>query len=195
MNDDREQSGVDPSVERELVLAAQRGDRSAQKSLYQLYHERVYSLVFYALDDTTSAEDVTQIVFLKIYSSLNRFRYEAAFSTWVYRIALNECLNRNQRRGLSHLPLDEVLGSMDERDKNPSPDIRHEQNQRQEIIQRAVMELSPKLRSVVILKYVEGLSYEEIAEVLKCSTGTVASRLSRALAQLESRLRPLQKIL
>lgn len=193
MNKDRE-SG-DSAEERQFVLAAQSGDRSAQKALYKLYHERVYNLVFYALDDTSTAEDVTQIVFLKIYSSLQRFRYESAFSTWVYRIALNECLNRNQRSGIKHLPLDEILGSREEQDKNLAPDLRHEQRQRQEIIQKAVMELTPKLRSVVILKYVEGLSYEEIAAVLKCSTGTVASRLSRALAQLESRLHPLKKVL
>jgi RNA polymerase sigma-70 factor, ECF subfamily len=193
MEKDRDQS--DSADERALVLAAQQGDRSAQKALYKLYHQRVYNLVYYALDEPSAAEDVTQIVFLKIYHALPGFRYEAAFSTWVYRIALNECLNRNQRSGVAPLPLEDILGSRDEEDKSLSPDARHEQRQRQEIIQKALLELSPKLRSVVLLKYVEGLSYEEIAGVLNCSTGTVASRLSRALAQLQTRLQPLKKIL
>ncbi len=193
MNKDRENG--DGIEECQVVLAAQRGDRAAQKTLYKLYHERVYNLVYYALNETTAAEDVTQIVFLKIYSSLQRFRYESAFSTWVYRIALNECLNRNQRGSIHYLPLDDILGSIDEQDRNLPPDLRHEQNERQAILQQAVMELTPKLRAVIILKYIEGLSYEEIAAVLKCSAGTVASRLSRALTQLESRLQPLKTIL
>lgn len=183
------------SQERELVVLAQLGDRAAQKSIYKLYRERVHNMVFYSLGDAVFAEDVSQAIFLKIFRALPGFRFESSLATWIYRIALNECLNQNRRTGAQHVPLDTILGSGDEIDGNLLPDVEHERSQRQEIIQQAVLELSPKLRTVVVLKYIEGLSYEEIAQILNCSTGTVASRLSRALSGLESRLRPLRRLI
>jgi RNA polymerase sigma-70 factor (ECF subfamily) len=181
--------------ERELILDAQRGDRAAQRSIYKLYNERVFNIVYYSIGDAVFAEDLTQTIFLKIFRALTGFRFESTLSTWIYRIALNECLNHARGGGAQYVPLDAILGSGDEMDMNLTPDIEHERNQRQEILQQAVMELSPKLRTVVVLKYVEGFSYEEISQVLDCSPGTVASRLNRALSNLESRLRPLRKIL
>ena len=181
--------------EKHLVAAAQGGDRAAQKAIYQLFHERVYTLVFYAANQPAAAEDLTQTIFLKIFRALPQFRHESRLATWIYRIALNECLNHNRRSSAEYVPLEAILGSGDEIDAAPAPDSRHERGQRQAIIQQAVMDLSPKLRAVIVLKYVEGLSYEEIAQVLECSAGTVASRLSRGLASLEERLRPLRKIL
>ena len=181
--------------ERQLVISAQDGDRAAQKSIYKLYRERVHNIVFYSLSDAIFAEDVSQAIFLKIFRALPSFRFESSLATWIYRIALNECLNQNRRTGAQYVPLDAILGSGDEIDTTLLPDLEHERSQRQEIIQQAVLELSPKLRRVVVLKYVEGLSYEEIAEVLDCSVGTVGSRLSRALLGLESRLRPLRRVL
>jgi RNA polymerase sigma-70 factor, ECF subfamily len=183
------------SQERELIILAQLGDRAAQKSIYKLYRERVHNMVFYSLGDAVFAEDVSQAIFLKIFRALPGFRFESSLATWIYRIALNECLNQNRRTGAQYVPLDAILGSGDEIDTSLLPDLEHERSQRQEIIQQAVLELSPKLRTVVVLKYNEGLSYEEIAEVLNCSIGTVASRLSRALSGLESRLRPLRRVI
>ncbi len=181
--------------ERELILDAQRGDRSAQRSIYRLYNERVFNIVYYSIGDAVFAEDLTQTIFLKIFRALSGFRFESTLSTWIYRIAVNECMNHSRGSGAQYVPLDAILGSGEEMDMNLTPDVEHERNQRQEIIQQAVMELSPKLRAVVVLKYIEGFSYEEISAVLDCSPGTVASRLNRALTSLESRLRPLRKIL
>jgi RNA polymerase sigma-70 factor, ECF subfamily len=181
--------------ERDLVVAAQRGDRSAFKALYERYRDRVYNLVFYTLGDELWAEDVLQIVFIKIYKGLPNFRFEAAIATWMYRIAINECLNQQQRRGAQYVPFEAILGSDDEFDTDSLPDLQHAHNERREIIRQAVMELSPKLRAVVALKYLEGLSYEEIAAALECAPGTVASRLNRALSELETRLRPLKRLL
>jgi RNA polymerase sigma-70 factor (ECF subfamily) len=181
--------------EQELILAAQNGDRAAQKSIYRLYRDRVHNIVFYSLGDMVFAEDVSQIIFLKIFRALPGFRFESSLATWIYRIALNECLNQNRRSGAQYVPLDAIMGSSDEIDTGFLPDLEQERNQRQKIIQQAVMELSPKLRTVVVLKYLEGLSYEEIAQTLDCSLGTVASRLSRALSRLESRLRPFRTAL
>jgi RNA polymerase sigma-70 factor (ECF subfamily) len=181
--------------ERELIAAAQRGDRGAFKDIYDRYRDRVYTLIFYSLGDELWAEDVLQIVFIKIYKGLPGFRFEAAPATWMYRIALNECLNQQQRRGAQYVPFEAILGSDDEFDTEATPDLQHADKERREIIRQAVMELSPKLRAVVALKYLEGFSYEEIAATLECAPGTVASRLNRALAELEARLRPLKRLL
>ncbi|HXU37807.1 MAG TPA: sigma-70 family RNA polymerase sigma factor [Blastocatellia bacterium] len=183
------------SEERELVDAARREDRGAFKALYERYRDRVYNLAFYSLGEELWAEDVLQIVFLKIYRGLPAFRYEASLSTWIYRIAVNECQNQLQRRGAKHVPLDAILGSDEEFDTAKLPDTEHLERERRQILRDAVMDLSPKLRGVVVLKYVEGLSYDEIARVLECAPGTVASRLNRALAELETRLHPLRRIL
>lgn len=183
------------SKERDLIVAAQRGDRTAFKALYDRYRDRVYNLIFYSIGDELGAEDVLQIVFVKIYRGLPGFRFEASFATWVYRITVNECLNQQRGRGAQHVPFEALLGSDEELDKASAADSRHSEGERREIIHRAVMDLSPKLRAVVALRYLEELSYDEIATVLQCSQGTVASRLNRALSDLEERLRPLRRLL
>ena len=183
------------SEERELVDAARREDRGTFKALYERYRDRVYNLAFYSLGEELWAEDVLQIVFLKIYRGLPTFRYEASLSTWIYRIAINECQNQLQRRGAKHVPLDAILDRDEEFDTAQLPDTEQLERERRQILRDAVMDLSPKLRGVVVLKYVEGLSYDEIARVLECAPGTVASRLNRALAELETRLHPLRRIL
>ncbi len=182
-------------TERELVLRAQGGDRAAFKGLYERFRDRVYNLVFYSLGDQLAAEDVIQVIFIKVYRALPGFRFESSLATWIYRITLNECLDQKRRRGGQYVPLEAILGSGDEFDEALRPDERHALNQRQEIVRQAIMELPPKMRAVVALKYLEELSYEEIATVLDCAPGTVASRLNRALARLEARLRPLKRIL
>jgi len=183
------------SEERDIVVAAQRGDRAAFKALYDRYRDRVYNLIFYSIGDELGAEDVLQIVFVKIYRGLPAFRFEASFATWIYRITVNECLNQQRGRGAQDIPFEALLGSDDEFDKAPAADLQHAEDERREIIHRAVMDLSPKLRSVIALRYLEELSYDEIASVLQCSQGTVASRLNRALSGLEERLRPLRRLL
>jgi len=181
--------------ERATIIAVQQGDRDAFKALYERYRDRVYNIIFYSMGDELRAEDVLQIVFVKVYRGLPNFRFEASFATWIYRIALNECLNQQRRRGAQHVPFEALLGSDEELDSGAAADAQHAEGERREIVHRAVMELSPKLRAVVALKYLEGLTYEEIASVLECSPGTVASRLNRALGELEARLRPLRRLL
>jgi RNA polymerase sigma-70 factor (ECF subfamily) len=181
--------------ERATIIAVQQGDREAFKALYERYRDRVYNVIFYSIGDELRAEDVLQIVFLKIYRGLANFRFEASLATWIYRITLNECLNQQRGRGAQHVPFEALLGSDEELDAGAAADLQHAEGERREIVHRAVMELSPKLRAVVALKYLDGLSYEEIASVLECSPGTVASRLNRALSELEARLRPLRRLL
>ena len=181
--------------ERDLIAAAQQGDRAAFKAIYENHRDRVYNLVFYCLKDVRLIEDVLQNIFLKVYRGLPRFRFEANLATWIYRVTINECQNQNRRSNARHVPIETILGSGDEIDMSSTPDDWHARNERSEIVQRAVLQLSPKLRAVVVLKYLEGLSYDEIAEALECAPGTVASRLNRALEDLESRLSPLKQVL
>lgn len=188
------QSGRDSEAgpeERELILAAQDGDRGAFRVLYERYRDRVFSLISYTLKDPPLSEDVLQTVFVKVFQALPFFRHESCFHTWIYRVAINECRNRKRQRRL-FVPIEDVQGRWNEPSAGMSPDVVHETQQIAGEIQRAVLELRPKLREVVVLKYVEELSYEEIAAVLGCSQGTVASRLHRALSILEARLQALK---
>ncbi len=184
-----------PSDERTLVTSAQGGDRAALREIYDRHRDSVHRVIFYWLNEPLLVEDMLQTVFLKIYRALPRFRFEAALSTWIYRIALNECLNHNQRRRMDQVPLDAILGGGEELDSTESIDDQHARREVSRILQQAVMDLPPRLRAVVVLKYVEGLSYDEIARVLECAPGTVASRLSRALSRMEEQLRPLKNLL
>ena len=185
-----EEEGSEPA-ERDLIVEAQKGDTAAFKVLYERYRDRVFSLINYTLKDRTLSEDTLQTVFVKVFQALPFFRHESGFHTWIYRVALNECRNRKRRRRL-FVPIEDIANSMNKPDPATAPDALHASRELSRIIQKAVLDLRPKLRSVVVLKYVEELSYEEIATVLGCSPGTVASRLHRALGILESRLAPLR---
>jgi RNA polymerase sigma-70 factor, ECF subfamily len=181
--------------ERSLVLAAQRGDSVAFRELYEDYRGRVYSLAIYSTADDSDAQDLVQAVFLSIFRGLRSFRFQSSFSTWVYRIAHNECQNYHRQHRTNFVPLEAILGGSDEIDPNPISDVQHARQECRSIIQQAVMQLPFQMREAVVLRYVEGLSYEEMAKVLGCAPGTVASRLSRALTELEERMRPFRRFL
>ena len=167
--------------ERATIIAVQQGDRDAFKALYERYRDRVYNIIFYSIGDELRAEDVLQIVFLKIFRGLADFRFEASLATWIYRVTLNECFNQQRGRGAQHIPFEALLGSDEELDTSAAADLQHAEGER--------------YRTAVVLRDIEDLSYEEIASVLECSPGTVASRLNRALSELEARLRPLRRLL
>jgi RNA polymerase sigma-70 factor, ECF subfamily len=178
--------------DRELVRLAQRGTDEALAALYSRYADRVVTLCFYTLGSRTAAEDAMQSVFLKAFRGLAEFRGQSEFRTWLFRIAINHCNDELRMRSAQYVPLESIMGSDREIASRLSPDEEHESRQTELIVARALRELSPKLRSVAILRYIEDLSYEEIAAVLNCSKGTVASRLNRALTDLERILRPLR---
>jgi RNA polymerase sigma-70 factor, ECF subfamily len=181
--------------ERNLVLAARRGDSAAFRELYDTYRQPTWNLVVYSIGDSLQAQDVLQTVFLKVFRGLRSFRFQCRLSTWIYRIAHNECQDHHRRRRAPHVPLEAILGSRSEIDTRPISDDQHARQERKVILQQALLQLPFKMREVVVLKYLEGLSYEEMSRVLRCAPGTVASRLNRALAELEERLRPFRRIL
>jgi RNA polymerase sigma-70 factor (ECF subfamily) len=174
-------------AERSAVLAARDGDEAAFRELYDAYRDPVWTLVLSLVGDALQAQDIVQNVFFKAFRGLGGFRFQSGLYTWIYRIALNECRNHLRRRSAPVLPLEAILGGRDEVDRAYADD---RSNARKAALREAVMLLPFKMREVVVLKYVEGLSYREMSRVLRCPPGTVASRLNRALAELEARLRP-----
>jgi len=178
--------------ERSIVLAARRGDADAFRELYSAYRDPIWTLVVSLVGDSSQAQDVMQNVFFKAFRGLGGFRFQSGLFTWIYRIARNECLNHLRRREVPYVPLEDVLGSGDEIDRARVSDL---EEARQAALRDAVKHLPLKMREVVVLKYVEDLSYTEMSRILGCPPGTVASRLNRALAELETRLRPFKGLL
>jgi RNA polymerase sigma-70 factor, ECF subfamily len=180
---------ADAERERGLALAARTGDEAAFREIYEAYRERIWTFIVYSIGDANQAQDILQIVFLKAFRGLGGFRFRSSLFTWIYRIARNECRNYHRGRGVPPMPLEAILGSRDEIDGRTGPE---DPAVSRVVLRTALLRLSPKMREVVVLRYLEGLSYDEISRVLGCACGTVASRLNRALAELEEHLRPFQ---
>jgi len=176
--------------EARLIEACQSGDRAAFHTLFETYKDKVYSIALHFSNDEALARDVTQQVFLKLFTTITQFRHDSEFATWLYRIVANACIDE-QRKQRRFVPFAE---GVEVRDMKASGSLEQSYMRRQmaESVRAAISTLSPKLRLPVLLKYVEGLSYDEIAEALGCSKGTVASRLNRGhkiLARKLSHLR------
>ena len=173
------------SNDRDLVEACRRGERDAFRALFETHKDKVYSIALRFTGEESLAMDIAQDTFLKLFSSIAEFRGDSAFSTWVYRLVVNACLD-HKRRSWRLIPIaDELIAVLRSPGDSLSALMHSEMRSR---VRAAVDKLSPDLRITVVLRYTEGLSYEEIAGVLNCSTGTVASRLNRAHKALERRL-------
>jgi RNA polymerase sigma-70 factor (ECF subfamily) len=176
----------------ETLDACRRGDRDAFRALYDLYKDRVYSIaVHFFHGDADAASDVTQQVFLKLMREVSRFRGDATFSTWLYRMVVNACVDRGRRRRGDTAAIDPVL-----LDAMPSAVAPHDdalaRGELASSVQAAIAGLPVKLRAAILLRYFDDLSYADMASVLNCSVGTVASRLSRGHRLLAKALAPLR---
>jgi len=181
----REQSRTHEPVDWQVIAACQLGDRDALRILFEIYNDRVYSIAMYSLGGTEAmAADVTQQVFVKLMTRINQFRGQSEFTTWLYRLVVNTCRDE-QRKTRRFVPLADVsIPAI----ASQSPRADYTRKELSERVQAAVSQLKPKLRWPILLRYVEDLSYEEIAGVLGCSKGTVASRLNRGHKALARRL-------
>ncbi len=181
---------VRESSERALVEACKRGERDAFRTLFETYKNKVYSVALRFAGEEGAAMDIAQDTFVKLFSCIRDFRGDSGFETWVYRIVVNSCLDQ-KRRTRRLVPLaDELMATLRASGDVLAQMLRAEIGDR---VRAAVENLSPDLRIVIVLRYTEGLAYEQIAEVLGCSQGTVASRLNRAHKALERRLAHLAK--
>jgi RNA polymerase sigma-70 factor (ECF subfamily) len=171
----------------QVIEACQQGDRDAFQSLFEAYKDKVFSIAVYSSGgDRALAEDVTQQIFLKLFTAIRQFRGDSEFTTWLYRLVVNACLDERRRRRRL-LPWDTMVGMSNPSEKKPQ-ERQYARLEVAEAVRVAIADLKPKFRLPILLKYIEGLSYEEIAEVMGCSKGTVASRLNRGHSQLAKRL-------
>ncbi|MBI4764803.1 MAG: sigma-70 family RNA polymerase sigma factor [Deltaproteobacteria bacterium] len=170
----------------DLVNRSKGGDHSAFEELLRKYQDRIFNLCRYMLHDNEEAQDAAQDTFIKSYNSLKDFKPEVSFYTWLYRIAVNTCLDFRKKVRL--VPSDDESAVDNLPYAQPSPEGLVQSKETGRLIETALQKISKKFRTVIILKEIEGLSYEEIAEVLHISIGTVKSRISRAREELRKLL-------
>jgi RNA polymerase sigma-70 factor (ECF subfamily) len=184
---------IDPDAE--LVLRWQEGDLGAFEVLVRRHERRVFSLVFRMLGSREEAEDVAQEAFLALHRHGHRFRGEARFSTFVYRVAANAALNRRRSLGRRRAREEALSYRQDAGDDLPSaprnPEDAASGGEIQARVQEALLGLPKDLRMAILLYDIEGQSYGEIARVLRIPEGTVKSRIHRARGALRDRLRAL----
>ncbi len=181
-----------------LVERLKRREEGAFRELVRDYQRPVYNLVYRMLGDREEARDISQEVFVSVFKAIGRFRGDARLSTWIYRIATNHCRNRwkylgrrQYGRNVSYEETYEraetpVLG-----ERLPRPDREAEGHQMERAIQQAIASLDDDFRELIVLRDVQGLTYEEICEVTGLPSGTVKSRLHRARVTLKERIAPL----
>jgi RNA polymerase sigma factor (sigma-70 family) len=186
---------AEPASDRELVAQSSQGDLAAYDVLVRRYQTRIYSLVYNMTSSKEDAEDMVQDVFVKAFSSLKNFRGTSSFYTWIYRIAINRTINflkkRKKRQTMSLDNVDEGI----ERDPayvelsaRESPVRDASLGELQLKLNKALLTLSEKHRTVVVLHDIQGLPHDEIARMTGCSEGTVRSRLFYARQQLQGEL-------
>lgn len=188
----------DSSADRPLVERVQRGDKSAFDLLVLKYQHKIVKLVSRYIRDPSEALDVAQESFLKAYRALPNFRGDSAFYTWLYRIAINTA--KNHLVTLSRRPLEVDLSGNDEDGEVNIEELQHEvetpenlllTEQIKDTVFRTIERLPDDLRTAITLREMDGLSYEEIAEVMECPIGTVRSRIFRAREAIDNQLKPL----
>jgi RNA polymerase sigma-70 factor (ECF subfamily) len=182
----------------ELVDRARRGDRDAFRMLVERYQRKVAALAIGMLRNREDALDVVQDTFTKAYQSLDKFKGDSSFYTWIYRIGVNLCID-HQRREARYVQAGDPDDAGEELTPPSPEDLERDEPfeiaRSSEIGARlvdAINELTPEHRAVILLREVDGLSYEEISRVLDCPKGTVMSRLHYARRQLQARLRGLR---
>lgn len=197
----RETCNYDTSPKEEdtaLVKAFLAGEKGAFDNLVLKHQDRVFNLCYRFLGEYEEASDCAQEAFVKVYMSLKKFRFDASFTTWLYRITVNACKNRFLSKEYRYSkkiirlnnPQDSEngAGSIDLEDESLSPRASLEREEKNMLIQKAIDSLPEEQKAVVILRDIEGVSYEEISNITGQNLGTVKSRLSRARESLREKL-------
>ncbi len=184
--------------ESELVTELQAGSETAFDWLVNHYHAPVYNLILGMLGDTADSADAAQEVFLKAFKGIRSFRQGSSLKTWLYRIAIREALNHRRwfkRHNQKNVSIDaepaDGCSAIEIEDLSATPFEQLAAHEIQVAVQGALQQVPDVFRSAVILRDIEGLSYEEVAEVLECSVGTVKSRILRGRRSLKEILQPL----
>ncbi len=186
--------GGEELTEKELVTLLKKGDRGAFNTLIEEYQNKVINIAYGMLSDTEDAMDASQEVFINVYKSIGNFKENSSLSTWIYRICANVCKDFLRKRMRSaktvsiFSPSDEENETIEIPDESSSPHERFEELELKDQIREAIAELSEEFRTVLVLCDIEGLSYDKIAEILKCPAGTVKSRINRARSALRKKI-------
>lgn len=189
--------------DRTIVLACQEspssGFEGVFRELYELYKDRVYNVCYRITGNPADALDASQETFGILFRKVSGFRFESRFSSWVYRIAVNASIDLKRRAGNRRQASLETLQAAGDSGAHPlqftdedteAPMTAASRHELEDEIQAAITRLSPKMRTITVLRYLEALTYEEISEALGVSLGTVKSRLSRAHDALDRELTP-----
>lgn len=184
----RKQLDVAADLDSALVARAQRGDLDAFEELVRRYRNEVFAVSYHYLRNREDAWDISQEVFLKAHRALKRFRGDSSFKTWVLRIAANRCKDYFKKRRLRTVTLDAEDSDHQVPSRTAGPVKNLEAQELGQAIQKAIEELPEKHRTAFVLREYEGLSYEEMAQTIGCSTGTVMSRLHHARKKLQKAL-------
>ncbi len=176
-----------------LIKSALEGDmRSFEELIYQ-YEKKVYNVALRVFKNPEDAKDISQDVFIKIYKNLNKFDNKSSFSTWLYRITTNTCIDElRKRKGRETISIDNDIeddeGSFKREfaDNEPTPEEKVISKEGESEIIKSMNTLSDEHRTIIVMRDIEGLSYTEISEAIGISIGTVKSRISRARLQLKN---------
>ena len=191
------QAGTSDQIDKELVLRVQHGDRKAFDSLVQKYQHKIIMLVNRYVKDPYEAQDIAQEAFIKAYRALGNFRGDSAFYTWLYRIAINTAKNylvsrarRSSEYTVDVLEAEQVMNAQQLQGMDtPEQELINEEII--VVIKSAIDGLPEEMRTAIMLREFEGMSYEEISQAMDCPVGTVRSRIFRAREAIDVKLKPL----
>ena len=181
-------------TDEEIIKRMKRGDRNAFNELVKGYESKVVNAAFGMLSNREDAYDAAQEVFIRIYKSIGAFKGQSSLTTWIYRITVNICndaLRKRQRTAQTvsiNGESDDENPVMELQDTSPTPEEAAESNEAQKAVREAIGDLSEEYRQIITLCDLQGLSYDEAAQILQCPTGTVKSRLNRARNSLRKKL-------
>jgi len=184
-------------TDEKLVARVQQGDKRAFDLLVLKYQHKITAIISRFVRDSAEVHDVAQEAFIKAYRALGNFRGDSAFYTWIYRIAVNTAKNhlvsRGRRPPSTDVDVDdaEFLNGADGLRDNTSPEHELMKDQLEQVVYKAIQSLPEDLRTALTLREMEGMSYEEIAEVMDCPVGTVRSRIFRAREAVDRHIAPL----
>lgn len=181
-------AGHDSELDRQIIQRYLAGNKSSFNELIERYDRYIYNLAYRMAGNTTDAADLTQEIFIHLHKKLISFRGEAAFSTWLYRLAINYCRDwlRKESRRMPSTEIDESVLQ----DSGIGPSQLYEQKELQSLVQSAILSLPESQRIVIILHDIQGYNYQDIADITDVPVGTVKSRLARARLKLAELLAP-----
>jgi RNA polymerase sigma-70 factor, ECF subfamily len=188
--------------EKLLLEKSKAGDIAAFEQLIECYQRKIYNIALRIVGNYDDANDLAQEVFIRIYKSIGNFKQQSSFSTWIYRITTNVCLDDiRKRKNRKVISLDEEIKLDDGEMKrqivsdDPLPEDMAEKSEMRKIVNDAINRLSEEHRIVIVLRDIQGFSYEEIAQIVKCPEGTVKSRINRARQVLKNILQTKRELL